>query len=45
MTEHSISRRKAFFGAAALAGAGTAGLPAFEVAARAPLLRTQAPYY
>jgi glyoxylase-like metal-dependent hydrolase (beta-lactamase superfamily II) len=45
MTDIPISRRRALIGAAAVAGAGLAGWPSREAAARAPVLRTQVPYF
>ncbi|MFM9942502.1 MAG: MBL fold metallo-hydrolase [Hyphomicrobiaceae bacterium] len=45
MTETKASRRDVLLGAGALAGAGLLGTAASESAARAPLLKTQTPYY
>ena len=45
MTDTSISRRKALLCATMLASAGAVGLPARQAAARAPLLKTQVPFF
>lgn len=45
MTEGKASRRDLLLGASALAGAGLIGASTSEVAARAPQLKTQTPYY
>ena len=47
MSGHSVSRRHALLGAATVAGAGAAiaGLGPSPAEARAPLLKTQAPYF
>ena len=45
MMERRATRRDLLMGASALAGAGLLGGTASETAARAPLLKTQVPYY
>ena len=45
MTDFVMSRRNALLGTAALAGTETIGIAAPEAAAKAPLLKTQAPYF
>ncbi|HEX4891969.1 MAG TPA: MBL fold metallo-hydrolase [Hyphomicrobiaceae bacterium] len=45
MDRLALSRRNALLGGAALAGAAAGGLPSGEALAKAPLLKTQAPYF
>jgi len=45
MTDVSLSRRHALLGAAAVAGSGLVGLGTRPSHAKAPLLKTQAPYF
>lgn len=45
MPDFSLSRRQTLLGAAMLAGTGAAGLGSTSAEARAPLLKSQAPYF
>ena len=45
MDRLALSRRNALLGGAALAGAAAGGLPGGEALAKAPMLKTQTPYF